>query len=80
MISVPRWLLLALGALFSTYHVILGIYSLDVPRSPWPTVVLKSSVSTNVRVECGATTTTSPQCAAISGAPPAPGRRVVGAS
>ena len=39
MISVPRWLLLGLGALFSTYHVILGIYSLDVPRSPWPTIV-----------------------------------------
>ena len=39
MIAVPRWLLLALGALFSLYHVILGVYSLDVPRSPWPTVV-----------------------------------------
>ena len=39
MIAVPRWLLLVLGALFSTYHVVLGVYSLDVPRSPWPTVV-----------------------------------------
>ena len=39
MIAVPRWLLLVLGALFSAYHVILGIYTLDVPRSPWPTVV-----------------------------------------
>ena len=39
MITVPRWLLLVLGALFSAYHVILGIYSLDVPASPWPTVV-----------------------------------------
>ena len=39
MIAVPRWLLQALGALFSLYHVILGVYSLDVPRSPWPTVV-----------------------------------------
>jgi len=38
-IAVPRWLLLVLGALFSAYHVILGIYTLDVPRSPWPTVV-----------------------------------------
>lgn len=39
MIAVPRWLLLVLGALFSTYHVILGIYSLNVPASPWPTIV-----------------------------------------
>jgi hypothetical protein len=39
MITVPRWLLLVLGALFSAYHVGLGLYSLDVPRSPWPTVV-----------------------------------------
>lgn len=39
MIAVPRWLLLVLGAMFSAYHVVLGVYSLDVPRSPWPTVV-----------------------------------------
>lgn len=39
MITVPRWLLLVLGALFSAYHVVLGVYSLGVPRSPWPTVV-----------------------------------------
>jgi hypothetical protein len=38
-ISVPRWLLLVLAALFSGYHVVLGIYSLDVPDSPWPAVV-----------------------------------------
>ncbi|MCK8608637.1 hypothetical protein [Agromyces sp. C10] len=38
MIAVPRWLLLVLGALFSVYHVVLGIYSLDKPDSPWPTV------------------------------------------
>lgn len=38
MISVPRWLLLVLAALFSGYHVVLGVYSLDVPASPWPTV------------------------------------------
>jgi hypothetical protein len=37
-IAVPRWLLLVLGALFSVYHVVLGIYSLDKPDSPWPTV------------------------------------------
>ena len=39
MIGVPRWLLLVLGALFSTYHVVLGVYSLNVPQAPWPTVV-----------------------------------------
>ena len=39
MITVPRWLLLALGALFSIYHVVLGIYSLNIPRSPLPTIV-----------------------------------------
>jgi hypothetical protein len=39
MITVPRWLLLVLGALFSAYHVILGIYSLNVPASPWPAIV-----------------------------------------
>jgi hypothetical protein len=39
MISVPRWLLLVLGALFSAYHVVLGVYSLGTPASPWPTLV-----------------------------------------
>lgn len=38
MIAVPRWLLLVLGAMFSSYHVVLGIYSIQVPRTPWPTV------------------------------------------
>lgn len=38
MIAVPRWLLLVLGALFSAYHVILGVYSLNIPASPWPTI------------------------------------------
>lgn len=38
MISVPRWLLLVLAALFSAYHIVLGIYSLGIPASPWPTV------------------------------------------
>lgn len=48
MISVPRWLLLLLGAMFSTYHVVLGVYSLDIPKSPWPTVaaLLLYSVAT----------------------------------
>jgi hypothetical protein len=39
MITVPRNLVLALGALFSGYHVVLGVYSLGVPRSPIPTLV-----------------------------------------
>ncbi|MFB9309252.1 membrane protein implicated in regulation of membrane protease activity [Agromyces hippuratus] len=39
MISIPRWLLLVLGALFSAYHVVLGVYSLGQAASPWPAVV-----------------------------------------
>jgi hypothetical protein len=41
MISVPRWLLMALAVLFSGYHVVLGISSLstDVATSPWPIIV-----------------------------------------
>lgn len=48
MIAVPRWLLLVLGALFSAYHVVLGVYSLDIPASPWPTIaaLLLYSVAT----------------------------------
>lgn len=39
MIAVPRWLMLMLAVMFSAYHVILGISSLDVPRNPWPAIV-----------------------------------------
>jgi hypothetical protein len=39
MIAVPRWLMLMLAVLFSAYHVILGISSLDVPRDPGPAIV-----------------------------------------
>ncbi|MGI9821649.1 hypothetical protein [Agromyces sp. Marseille-Q5079] len=39
MIAIPRWLLLVLAALFSAYHVMLAITSLDIPKSPWPTLV-----------------------------------------
>lgn len=39
MISVPRWLMLALAVMFSAYHIILGIWSLDIPRDPWPSIV-----------------------------------------
>ncbi|MEO6201230.1 MAG: hypothetical protein ABIX44_08715 [Cryobacterium sp.] len=39
MITVPRRLVLALAALFSTYHVVLGIYSLGAPDHPAPAIV-----------------------------------------
>lgn len=39
MIAVPRWLMLMLAVMFSAYHVILGISSLDVPRDPGPAIV-----------------------------------------
>ncbi|MCS5734855.1 hypothetical protein [Herbiconiux daphne] len=39
MISMPRGLLVGLAALFSAYHVVLGLYSLAIPASPWPSVV-----------------------------------------
>ncbi len=38
MITVPRGLLLALGALFSGYHIVLGVYSMGVPKSPLPAI------------------------------------------
>ena len=43
-----------------------------------PTVVQKSSSRTNERGLCRRTTSVCLQCAAISGAPPAPGRRTFG--
>jgi len=39
MISVPRTVILALAGLFSAYHVILGIVSLDTPASPVPAII-----------------------------------------
>ena len=39
MITIPRLLILALGALFSGYHIVLGLYALAVPVSPWPSIV-----------------------------------------
>lgn len=39
MITVPRGLILFLAALFSSYHVILGLYSLDAPNSPVPALI-----------------------------------------
>ncbi|UOE44470.1 hypothetical protein [Agromyces larvae] len=38
MIAISRWLLLALGAAFSMFHVVLGLSSLGVPHRPWPTL------------------------------------------
>ena len=45
---------------------------------PRPSEVTKSSVSTKARGECRTMTMTSFAAAAISGAPPAPGRRTFG--
>ncbi len=39
MISVPRVLLVGLTAVFSAFHVVLGIYTLDVPESAGPVIV-----------------------------------------
>ncbi len=44
-----------------------------------PALVVKASASTNVRADCFITTNTSRACEAISGAPPEPGNRTVGA-
>lgn len=38
MIKLSRSLILGLAALFSAYHVVLGIYSIRVPESPFPAV------------------------------------------
>jgi hypothetical protein len=37
-ISVPRYLIVGLAAVFSAYHVLLGVVSLSVPRHPGPYV------------------------------------------
>jgi len=39
MITVPRGLVLSLAAMFSAYHVVLGFYSLNQPRSPVPAIL-----------------------------------------
>ncbi|QEO13576.1 hypothetical protein FLP10_03440 [Agromyces intestinalis] len=38
MIAISRWLLLALGAAFSAFHIMLGLISLGVPTRPEPTL------------------------------------------
>lgn len=35
MITIPRFLILSLAAAFSGYHIVLGLYALDVPASRW---------------------------------------------
>ncbi|MCS5496223.1 hypothetical protein NY547_03090 [Cnuibacter physcomitrellae] len=39
MIVVPRLLLILLAAAISAYHIVLGVYTLGTPQSPWPVVV-----------------------------------------
>ncbi len=50
----------------------------ESPPSPWPTEVTKASLSTKVRCDCLRMISTSLALPAISGAPPAPGRRTLG--
>ncbi|WP_223694550.1 hypothetical protein [Leifsonia poae] len=38
MITLPRFLFLGLGALFSAYHLFLGLSSLSIPDSPGPAI------------------------------------------
>lgn len=38
MIALSRAVIISLAALFSAYHVVLGLSALGVPRSPWPTI------------------------------------------
>jgi hypothetical protein len=37
-VGVPRWIIVGLAALFSAYVIVLGVYALDVPRSPYPAI------------------------------------------
>ena len=37
-IGVPRWIIVALAAVFSAYVVVLGIYAIDIPRSPYAAI------------------------------------------
>ncbi len=38
-IGVPRYLIVGIAALFSTYHLVLATYTIDVPRNPVPVFV-----------------------------------------
>jgi hypothetical protein len=37
-IGVPRWIIVGLAALFSAYVIVLGVYAIDVPMSPFPAI------------------------------------------
>jgi hypothetical protein len=37
-IGVPRWIIVGLAGLFSAYVIVLGIYAIDVPLSPFPVI------------------------------------------
>ena len=37
-IGVPRWIIVGLAGLFSAYVIVLGIYAIDVPISPFPAI------------------------------------------
>jgi hypothetical protein len=36
---VPRWIIVGLAAIFSAYLIVLGVYAIDVPKTPYPTIV-----------------------------------------
>jgi len=38
-IGVPRYLIISMAALFSIYHVVLGFYAIEIPRSAAPIVM-----------------------------------------
>ncbi|MEP6842967.1 MAG: hypothetical protein ABJA11_05565 [Pseudolysinimonas sp.] len=37
-VGVPRWVIVGLAALFSAYVVVLGVYTIDIPRTPYPAI------------------------------------------
>ena len=37
-IGVPRWIIVGLAALFSGYAIVLGVYAIDIPRSPYAAI------------------------------------------
>jgi hypothetical protein len=38
-VGVPRWVIVGLAAIFSAYVIVLGLYAIDVPESPYPTII-----------------------------------------
>lgn len=39
MITIPRYIIVALAAVFSGYHLLLAVYSIDIPRDKVPFVI-----------------------------------------